>query len=152
MKADTRSTKANVVYKKHVANSQLPSNAPTAMPWNMQQVRNILHNTLHKTRLTRDTLYNIHDIAYDTHSYKFRITTYPDMEMTFDLKGILDLMECILNVDQLLSYDTTFQLGDFYMSIGVGTGGAGGALAPTRIYKGGIAHPKLHSKMNLQKC
>ena len=141
LKADTTSTKASVVYKKLVASSQLPSHAPTAMPRNMQQVRNIRQNTLHKTRLIRDTLYNIHDIAYDTHSYIFRITTYPDMEMTFGLRGILDLMECILNADQLLSYDTTFQLGDFYVSIGVGTGGGRGCTCLHKNLKGGHCPP-----------
>ena len=120
LKIDTMSSKANVVYKKHVASSQAPlTHASTAMPRNMQQVRNIRQNALHRTRLSRDTLYNIHDIAYDTTSYIFRITTYPDLEVIFGLRGILDHMECILQVDsrdQLLSYDTTFQLGDFYIS------------------------------------
>ena len=89
------------------------------MPRNLKQVQNSRYNALHETRLSHDALFNIHDIAYDTQSYIHRITTYPDLEVMFGLRDILDHMDCIIGHDnsgQLLSYDTTFQLGDFYIS------------------------------------
>ncbi len=91
--------KPNVVYKKEIANKCCsPKLAPVMTP---------------------DSLYNLHEIAYDLPNFVWKITTFPDLicicgldELTEDINALLMLP----NTFQLLSYDTTFQLGDFYVS------------------------------------
>ena len=62
----------------------------------------------------------MHELAYDLGSFVKIITTYPDFIIVCGLDEILQDLEMVLKVDsdlpQLLSYDTTFQLGDFNLS------------------------------------
>ena len=49
----------------------------------------------------------------------WRITTYPDLVCVFGMPEVLEELDRVLllkSESQLLSYDTTFQLGDFYLS------------------------------------
>ena len=59
-------------------------------------------------------------MALDMDSFVHHITTFPDMAIICGLKQILEEMELVIgdgSIDQLLSYDTTFTMGDFYVSI-----------------------------------
>ena len=71
-------------------------------------------------RISQDSLYNLHEISYDLPQFVWLIQTFPDLICVCGIKEILDQFDCVLLVDlvnpQLLSYDTTFQLGDFYVS------------------------------------
>ena len=70
-------------------------------------------------RLTHDALYNLHEVAYDLDGFVHQITTYPDLVVICALKSMVVELETVLQLNahsQLLSYDTTFQLGDFYVS------------------------------------
>ena len=70
-------------------------------------------------RLTHDALYNLHELAYDFDGFVLKITTYPDLVVMCAMKSMVVEMEGVLQsnaTSQLLSYDTTFQLGDFYVS------------------------------------
>ena len=111
---------ASVVYKKEVAGvACCPESAPVYTPRNIKQLRNLRHKHLNQMRISHDTLYNIHEIAYDTPGFIWKITTFPDLLCICGLKEILDEFNRVLLIDskaQLLSYDTTFQLGDFYVS------------------------------------
>ena len=72
-----------------------------------------------KFRLTHDALYNLHELAYDLDGFVLKISTYPDLVVVCAMKSMVVEMEGVLQsraVPQLLSYDTTFQLGDFYVS------------------------------------
>ena len=57
---------------------------------------------------------------YDLPQFVWFIQTYPDLLCVCGIEEILDQLDRILLIDsampQLLSYDTTFQLGDFYVS------------------------------------
>ena len=112
--------KANVVYKKEVAAMNCSSNAiPTNTPRNIKQLRNLRFQHLKQCRLSQDALYNIHEIAYDNPGFVWKITTFPDLICICGLQEILDELDRVLvlhSPSQLLSYDTTFQLGDFYVS------------------------------------
>ena len=59
-------------------------------------------------------------IAYDLDNFITTIITYPDLAVIFGNKELLKELNDLLRVDsklpQLLSYDTTFQLGDFHLS------------------------------------
>ena len=73
-----------------------------------------------KSRLTHDAIYNLHELAYDLNGYVKLITTYPDLVVICGLDKLIEELDFTLQMDserpQLLSYDTTFQLGDFYLS------------------------------------
>ena len=111
---------ASSIYKKAVANiSCTPQSAPVYTPRNLKQIQNLRQAHLTKKRISHDTLYNIHEIAFDIPNFIWKITTFPDLVCICGLKDILSEFERVLNLKskcQLLSYDTTFQLGDFYVS------------------------------------
>lgn len=109
-------------YKKAISASQCHSTlSPVLNPWNIKQVAN--HKTLErqKFRISHDDLYNIHEIAYDLSGFVSKIVTYPDLIIVCGIPKMLNEIESLLHTDtsspQLLSYDTTFQLGDIYVSV-----------------------------------
>ena len=71
-------------------------------------------------RISHDALYNLHEIAYDLPDFMWTIQTFPDLTYVCGMKDILDQLDRLLLIEsqakQLLSYDTTFKLGDFYVS------------------------------------
>jgi len=75
---------------------------------------------VNQQRISQDALYNLHDIAYDLPEFVWVIQTYPDLICVCGMKEVLDQLDRLLLVNspstQMLSYDTTFQLGDFYVS------------------------------------
>ena len=115
-----KTNKASVVYKKEVAEANcLSEQVPTHMPRDLKQLQNLRFKHLSHSRISRDDLYNLHEIAYDTKGFVHKIITYPDLACVCGLDQILKETNQILQLNetgQLLSYDTTFQLGDFYVS------------------------------------
>ena len=110
------------VYKKAIAeNDCVPA-------LQLYQIQEILSKWLiHKLMSARssvlpshDALYNIHELAYDLDGFIAKIITYPDLVLICGSKNMareLDqLLQCQSPAPQLLSYDTTFQLGDFFVS------------------------------------
>lgn len=72
-----------------------------------------------QSRISQDTLYNLHELAYDMTGFVWKITTFPDLICVFGMQELLEELDTVLLLEsesQLLSYDTTFQLGDFYVS------------------------------------
>jgi len=70
-------------------------------------------------RLSRDALYNLHEIVYDSDFVRY-ISTYPDLVVIMYNNETMEMFRHILttsDVPQQLSYDTTFTLGDFYLSV-----------------------------------
>ena len=89
------------------------------IPRDMKQLRNLRYQQLQQSRISKDDLYNLHEIAYDVSGFVWKIITFPDLVCIFGLKEILEEFDKVLQLEhgsQLLSYDTTFQLGDFYVS------------------------------------
>ena len=113
-------TPSNVLYKKAISSCTCPpEQTPTNLPRNMKQLRNMRFAALHKSRISSDALYNLHEIAYDLNGFIRSIHTYPDLEVVFGMEEIIQELDTTLALNskgQLLSYDTTFQLGDFYLS------------------------------------
>ena len=63
--------------------------------------------------------YNLHKIAYDIPGYIHKITIFPDLVCVCGAHEVLEELDRVVLLgsnEQLLSYDTTFQLGDFYVS------------------------------------
>ena len=75
---------------------------------------------LEKHRLSHDALYNLHELASDLPDFVHSIRTHPDLVCVCGNKALFAELDRVLIIDspsaQLLSYDTTFQLGDFYVS------------------------------------
>ena len=109
------------VYKKAVASNNSPVNYESTMkPRNSKQIANLQQNERSKSRLTHDALYNLHELAYDLRPFVISIKTFPDVLIVCGHGSLAEELDGLLQaeseVPQLLSYDTTFQLGDFYLS------------------------------------
>lgn len=117
-----KNEKANVVYKKEVASMKCkPEHVAIQAPRNMKQLRNLCQKQLHQSQISKDDLYKLHEIANDIPGFIWKITTYPDLICVCGLHEILEELEKVVALKatpgtQLLSCDTTFQLGDFYVS------------------------------------
>ena len=90
------------------------------MPRNPKQISNVQARERQKSRFSHDALYNLHETAFDLDGYISKIVTYPDLLVICGLKSILNELNRIISAGTqspiLLSYDTTFKLGDFYVS------------------------------------
>ena len=110
----------SVIYKEAVANANCPPAYHTVLtPRNSKQIKNMQMKHRQSLRLTHDALYNLHELAYDLNGFVLKITTYPDLVVICANKCMVTDFESVLQLNahsQLLSYDTTFKLGDFYVS------------------------------------
>ena len=114
---------AYVIYKKEVACENENTEKPVeeellGRPRNVEQLRNLKKKVNREQRLKWDKLYNVHEMAHDMDNFVHFINTFPDLVIICGLKQILEEMELVLgdlSLDQLLSYDTTFTMGDFYV-------------------------------------
>lgn len=109
------------IYKSLISKSEVPPQYQhTMVPRDRRQVVNIQQRQRQKSRLTRDALYNMHELAYDLGSFVKVIATYPNLIVICGHEKLLIELNNLLQIEsiqpQLLSYDTTFQLGDFYLS------------------------------------
>ena len=98
------------VYKEEItAMNCEPSAVPVYTPHNIQQLQNL---RLSQTRISQDALYNLHEIAYGIPSFIWKIRTFPDLMCVC---GLLEIVDRVHVLDPS-SHDTTFKLGDFYVS------------------------------------
>lgn len=108
------------IYKKFISENAISTVPPSLLPRNTRQVINLQHNEHQQSRLSHDALYNLHELSLDLSGFVKVIRTHPDLIVVCGLDVILEEMEMVLCTQstnsQLLSYDTTFQLGDFYVS------------------------------------
>jgi hypothetical protein len=109
------------VYKAEISSEIPASHISVLHPKNSKQVENIRYKQMQKRRISHDALYNMHELAVDLPGFVHLIHTHPDLVCVLGQKAILDQLDRVLILDspstQLLSYDTIFQLGDFYVSI-----------------------------------
>ena len=117
---ECKTQRANVVYKQEVAQASATGNhVPTVLPRNLKQLQNFRFKHSQQSRLSRDDLFNLHEISYDINGFVHKIITYPDLTCICGLGVVLNEANKVLQLKdagQLLSYDTTFQMGDFYVS------------------------------------
>ena len=62
-----------------------------------------------------DPLLAVHEVAYMLPQFVWSIRTYPDLVVVFGLPSVLELLNDSSTL--FFSYDTTFNLGDFYLSV-----------------------------------
>lgn len=85
----------------------LSEQIPTHMPRDLKQLQNLRFKHLNESRISRDDLYNLHEIAYDTIGFVHKIITYPDLACVCGLEQILKEANQILqlNMTQLFSWE-----------------------------------------------
>ena len=109
------------VYRRSITNKTPTSHLSVLQARNSQQVENRRNKKLREQRISHDSLYNLHEIALDMPEFVHKVKTYPDMLCKCGHKAILDELDTVLLLQspspQLMSYDTMFQLGDFYVSV-----------------------------------
>ena len=91
------------------------------LPRNQKQVKNLQSRYRQRLRISHDALFNLHEIAYDFDDFVHTIVTYPDLVVVCGLKPMLVEIDGLFQLhsesfSQLLSYDTTIKMGDFYVS------------------------------------
>jgi len=109
------------VYKHLVSNLHCsPDLQPVLTPRNVKQICNAQSLQQQASRLSHDALYNLHEMAYDTSGFVQRMETYPNLVVICALQDLIEelnrMIQADLNAPILLSYDTTFCLGDIYVS------------------------------------
>ena len=110
---------ASEIYKRKVQKEFIPGHT-TLLPRNQKQVSNAQYGVRQKNRMTKDALYNLHELAYDAPHFVKRIVTFPDiMVICMDTRMAKEVQNLLLTHSpspQMMTYDTTFQLGDLYVS------------------------------------
>ena len=90
-------------------------------PRNTRQVHYQREKIKNTTRPSKCALINLHMLAYEDVGFVHCIRTLPDLVVVCGLEEILAeltfVLENIPKREQLLSYDTTFSMGDFYVSV-----------------------------------
>lgn len=89
-------------------------------PRDIKQVQNFQAAERSKLRLSHDGLYNLNVLAISNKFIK-DIVTYPDLICTMFLDELWEKVKSLLNRSDIphvcLQYDTTFNLGDVYVSV-----------------------------------
>ena len=87
---------------------------------NLKQVQNAKANVTKSKRLSRDDLYNALELSYHLEGFTHQIDIYPDLVVIVGLKEMLlelnKVLETKCGKEVCIGYDTTFLLGDFYVS------------------------------------
>ena len=72
--------KPGVLYKKEVSHQSTDDPKPLAeMPKNLKQLQNLRVKYLSHSRISKDELYNLHEITYDTGDFVRTIVTVPSL-------------------------------------------------------------------------
>lgn len=114
--------KPGLLYKQEISEQNTDNlDTETELPRNLKQLQNLRVKSLSQTRISKDEFYNLHEIAFDIED-KFvrKVITIPDLVCICGLKELLSVADKAIMLNetgQLLSYDTTFMLGDFYVSL-----------------------------------
>ena len=67
-----------------------------------------------KATVSSDSFLVLHELAYMLPGFIWNIATFPDLTVTFGLTRFFELLE--MCGDGIFAYDTTFNLGDFYVT------------------------------------
>ncbi len=98
---------------------QMPVNCPR----NLKQVQNTVYAQRCKDRISHDEIFSLHELAYQLPGFIWHITTFTDLLVYAGMPDIVDLACANLEESvkcgnpQIISYDTTFEMGDYYVSI-----------------------------------
>ena len=122
LKQKSQEKEPSRLYKEEIASIDETDTAGEILhkPRNKKQLENIRIGIKNESRLSRDAVHNAHEIAYELTDYVHYFATVPYLVVVVGLKEIFEELETLLltkDKNQLLSYDTTFQLGPCYVSV-----------------------------------
>ena len=92
------------------------------MSSDMRQVKNQKTKVNRESRLSQDSLNNLHQIAYHLGDFVWKIESFPDLCLILGLDSIVSELENLITLQfkectcLVLFYDTTFNIGDYYVS------------------------------------
>ena len=117
-KIETNSLKSShKIYKEEIVK---PVESVLDQPRNTRQVRYLRQKVADEDRISKDAIINIHAMAYEDSTFVHSIVTYPDLIVCCGLKEVMEELKIVLDsaeaCQQQLSYDTTFSVGEFYVS------------------------------------
>jgi len=122
---DNAPTSSKTIYHSMV-NTAVQNTAPapiTSAPRNVEQIRNTKKIQRNLARLSHYALYNVHELAYDSNCIHY-IVTYPVLSVICYNPDLVEVFNSLLSsfTDQdkptvTVTYDTPFNLGDFYVSV-----------------------------------
>ena len=114
----TEVTKPHKVYKEMICEN-VEGHDATSKPRNTKQIQNARAYKKEEIRLSRDAILNTHALAYECTGFIHSITTFPDLCVVVGDQEIIEELNLVISshdINLLCSYDTTFSLGDFYVS------------------------------------
>ena len=113
----------SIHYKEKVACSGVPfTHEATLKPRNPRQVTNAQAQVRKSRKYTQDDLFNLVELTVDLKDYIHRMFLVPELGVVLAHRAMLQEFRAVLSTtgqqqqQQLLSYDTTYNLGDFYVS------------------------------------
>lgn len=110
------------IYRASTGTDDPPVLHPAKVPRNNKQVQNAAYSVQEQQCLSHDALYNLLKITYDISDFVHKITVHPNVLVICGTLRIINMCNTALLVSPqdhqvLTSYDTTFCLGDFYVSV-----------------------------------
>ncbi|KAM4031925.1 uncharacterized protein ACNLHF_019310 [Anomaloglossus baeobatrachus] len=96
---------------------------PVALPRDLKQVQNVGHKLTKEKKISNDEIFCLFELCNQLESFFIRIQMFPELTVSFGHPDIIK-EACTLiqlscqhpSLPQLISYDTTFNIGDFYLS------------------------------------
>ena len=118
MKEAVENEKPGHVYKKMVTPNVSVAQQGILNPRNRRQLTNMRQRVQENKRLSKYDVYNLLQLAYHLPETVWKIDLYPDLVSVVGVKEVMDELNQLLDTKAgtLLGYDTTFKLGDFYVS------------------------------------
>ena len=87
------SSTASKVYKAAVTKSSLPTHISVLQSRNDKQIENLQIKQLQQKRISHDSLYNLHELAFDVPNFIHSIRTFPDLVCIFGQRKFLNLIK-----------------------------------------------------------
>lgn len=85
---------AHTIYKGLVKATTSTDARDAAVPRNPEQVRNTLKIQRNSVRSSRDAIYNVHEVAFDT-GFVHEIKTYPDLSIIMYHPDLLEIFRFV---------------------------------------------------------
>ena len=86
-----------------------------------RQVKSLATVQRKQIKVSHDEMYGSLQIAYHVNDFVKLVSVYPDVRVVLGRKDILSELNTVLTVKSdepvLRSYDTTFNIGDFFVSV-----------------------------------
>lgn len=98
---------------------------PVLAPRSLNQIQNCKKIVLESRKISNDEIFSLLELAKsEFKDFILQITVHPDLTVIFGKHSVFKFASSILRhcnenteLEQLISYDTTFCLGDFYLSV-----------------------------------